>query len=536
MSEQEPTTQEVRGIELLVACEEHQRKEAGRKRKAEHEAQLKTLDGENAELGKDKEMLELHQKDDEEAELEDIVLGGSTWDKSRIESDEEAPIKKRMTTKMSHRNIDLDDHEESWSEEQQQSIEDDEIAIERKPVWEDDDDQCTVNSKHEDASFRDKTLSVKLREKHEKIFSRPKWATQAEKKIHLRNEEANQLLRTATSFVDTDPSMRPLGSGLLDFTRCPQMNKFCFQHSPLVALAFHPSSEIAMTAHKNGVITFFNIDAKECNKIQSVYFKDFDISCAKLSSDGMQMMAGSIRYRSLHCYDLMSGTRTQVTFPKAHELTHMKRFEVSPCGRYLAIHGRFGKMYVICAQTKQQIATLKMNEDVTSTVFTRDGRMISHGQNYVYLWDIGVRRCVQKFLDDGCLKGQTLALSADERFLATGCDSGIVNVYDAQYLLKGRDASRTPKPLKCVKNIVTPVTSLAFNESSEILLIASRYKPEAVKMVHTGSLTAFSNFPGVRHKFRNPSCAAFSPNGGFLALGSTIGAANLIRINHYGNY
>lgn len=72
----------------------------------------------------------------------------------------------------------------------------------------------------------------------------------------------------------------------------------------------------------------------------------------------------------------------------------MKRFEVSPCGRYLAIHGRFGKMYVICAQTKQQIATLKMNEDVTSTVFTRDGRMISHGQNYVYLWDIGVRRFV----------------------------------------------------------------------------------------------------------------------------------------------
>lgn len=39
----------------------------------------------------------------------------------------------------------MDDHEESWSEEQQQSIEDDEIAIERKPVWEDDDDQCTVN-------------------------------------------------------------------------------------------------------------------------------------------------------------------------------------------------------------------------------------------------------------------------------------------------------------------------------------------------------------------------------------------------------
>lgn len=76
-----------------------------------------------------------------------------------------------------------------------------------------------------------------------------------------------------------------------------------------------------------------------------------------------------------------------------------------------------------------------------------------------------------------------MALSPDERFLATGCDSGIVNVYDGQDLLKGRESSRTPKPLKCLKNIVTPVTSLTFNPSSEILLAASRYKPEAVKMV-----------------------------------------------------
>lgn len=158
------------------------------------------------------------------------------------------------------------------------------------------------------------TLSDKLREKHEKIFARPKWALQAEKKA--RDEEADQLLRTTSTFIDADASVRPLSSGLLDFTRCPQMNKFCFQRSPLVAVGFHPSSEIAMVAHKNGAVTFLNVDAKECSKIQSVYFKDFDISCARLTHDGMQMLAGSVRHRTLHCYDLMSGTRHQVTFPK----------------------------------------------------------------------------------------------------------------------------------------------------------------------------------------------------------------------------
>lgn len=82
-----------------------------------------------------------------------------------------------------------------------------------------------------------------------------------------------------------------------------------------------------------------------------------------------------------------------------------------------------------------------------------------------------------------------MALSEDEHFLATGCDSGIVNIYDASKLR--RDNSRTPQPLKCVKNLLTPVTSLEFNPSSEALLMASKYKPEAVKMVSTlGNLVA----------------------------------------------
>ena len=70
----------------------------------------------------------------------------------------------------------------------------------------------------------------------------------------------------------------------------------------------------------------------------------------------------------------------------------MKKFDVSADGRYIAIHGRFGNIYIICADTKQQIGTLKMNEEVSSVCFTRDGKMYSHGGNYVYLWDIAARR------------------------------------------------------------------------------------------------------------------------------------------------
>lgn len=72
----------------------------------------------------------------------------------------------------------------------------------------------------------------------------------------------------------------------------------------------------------------------------------------------------------------------------------MKKFDVSPDGRYIAIHGRFGSIYIISADTKQQIGTLKMNEEISTVSFTRDGKMYSHGGTYVYLWDIGARRYV----------------------------------------------------------------------------------------------------------------------------------------------
>ena len=46
------------------------------------------------------------------------------------------------------------------------------------------------------------------------------------------------------------------------------------------------------------------------------------------------------------------------------------------------------------------------------------------------MWDIGARDCVRRFVDDGCIRGTSIAVSANNRFLATGSDSGVVNLYD----------------------------------------------------------------------------------------------------------
>lgn len=86
------------------------------------------------------------------------------------------------------------------------------------------------------------------------------------------------------------------------------------------------------------------------------------------------------------------------------------------------------------------------------------------------------RLCIKKFMDDGCLKGSSLAVSGDDQYLAAGSSSGVVNLYKLP-------CDINPKPEKTILNLVTSVTKLSFNKSSDILAMASHQKNDAVKLV-----------------------------------------------------
>jgi len=94
----------------------------------------------------------------------------------------------------------------------------------------------------------------------------------------------------------------------------------------------------------------------------------------------------------------------------------------------------------------------------------------------IYEWDMNSRMCIKKFLDDGCLQGTSLALSGDDQYLATGSSSGVVNLYKLP-------CDINPKPEKTILNLLTTVSKLSFNKSSNILAMASNQKNDAVKLV-----------------------------------------------------
>jgi U3 small nucleolar RNA-associated protein 18 len=172
----------------------------------------------------------------------------------------------------------------------------------------------------------------------------------------------------------------------------------------------------------------------------------------------------------------------------------------------------------------------------------------------LYTWDLRTQRCLQQQRDAGVVSCTALALSRDSAYLATGDTMGVVNIYSRPAGLlapltppaQGGDSSdaaagsglfgaapATPAPLRSLMNLTTSVDSLAFSHDSQLLLMGSRLKREALRLVHLPSASVFANWPTTRSPLQYVHCAAFSPHSGFLGVGNAKGRVLLYRLHHY---
>lgn len=150
----------------------------------------------------------------------------------------------------------------------------------------------------------------------------------------------------------------------------------------------------------------------------------------------------------------------------------------------------------------------------------------------MYVWDINERACIHRAMDDGCLSGTQITVSPSGQYLATGSQQGVVNVYDMDTVLK----SRNPTPRKIILNLVTSITSLKFNPTSEILAMGSDEKDNAFKIMHLPSATIFHNFPTSTTGLGKPVAIDFSPGSAYLGITDALQTAYLYRLRHYKNY
>ncbi|KAK6642649.1 hypothetical protein RUM43_004151 [Polyplax serrata] len=407
----------------------------------------------------------------------------------------------------------------------------------KKPAWVDEDDECTLNEALKkqnrkaktDASGTNQHQSV-MTKKFKEIMGVPKWAQQTEHAS--KDTPVDEILRKCGQFVKKP---KGLNRDFLQISKVNNLNKETNSEGPVISVVkFHPKSMVAMVAGSSGVVSLFQVDGKENPKLHSLQFKKYPIFCGSFLKNGEELMVGSRFYRYFYCHDLISGKSTKVSDWQITEITKTNNFCVSPSDDFIAACGNTGKIFLYTVTTKEFVDSLQMNCNVTAVNFSQDGSTLySHGEDgEVYVWDMKTRKCRRKFMDEGCLTGTSIASSENNQFLACGSSSGIVNVYNSESI----ESDSQVTPLKTFYNIVTPVTHLKFNSTSEILYMGSGHKEMSVKLAHCPSMTVFSNFPPLQCPIKKPTSVDFSVNSGFFAVGDNNGCAHLYRLNHYGNY
>jgi U3 small nucleolar RNA-associated protein 18 len=215
----------------------------------------------------------------------------------------------------------------------------------------------------------------------------------------------------------------------------------------------------------------------------------------------------------------------------------MEFFSLSPDGRYMALRGSSKKgggiINVLDATTLQWVTQVRIQSrhGVADFVWWGDGSGLSIvGKNgEVTEWSVtdGV---VGRWNDEGAVGTTVIAVGGKsgrdswlggDRWVALGSSSGIVNVYDRRAWIESRMNNNTaqedvnggipksPKPLRVLDHLTTPTSHLVFSPDGQILVMASRWKHNALRLVHLPSATVFKNWPTQRTSLGRISALAW---------------------------
>ncbi len=156
-------------------------------------------------------------------------------------------------------------------------------------------------------------------------------------------------------------------------------------------------------------------------KLLSIHLKDLPIHSAHFTADGHKVILSGKR-KHFYVYDMETRVLDRMERIVGRTEECWKVSLPSPCNRYLALLGKDGYIVLVSLPTKQWVANLKMNGEVTCLAFSADGRaLFTLGEEgEVYCWDMETRACAYRFADEGCVKASALAVSPDGAFIATG--------------------------------------------------------------------------------------------------------------------
>ncbi|KAF5385594.1 hypothetical protein D9757_006757 [Collybiopsis confluens] len=449
----------------------------------------------------------------------------------------------------------------------------------------------------------------RLRRQFERINPEPEWAAKARKKSSKtandgdedEDEEADigALLSSTSGILTSKSSSRAkvLASGTIDISRLRDANQSAQNAGcgGIKSLAFHPSERVPVlcVGSLDRRVRIYNVDGHTSPLLQTLHIPSLPLTSQSSvtfhPSGSHLLLTGSRPY--FYVYDLTSGTLTSSdqtrkglwgtrfedhSSPSLSMTPSRKRGRsrgVGWCPQFWRcrygndrvrtehwVHARSSRSRRVvgslkCSNGGGGIKGLWWNTATTTTSIddgvspsSRDYLSVLSGDSEIYLWDVGERRCVRRWTDDGGFRGAGRVLAGSNKgsgWLAVGSNTGLVNIYGSDSFLPSSSSTFTSaakpswsnsnsKPLKTIKNLVTPISTLRFNHDAQVLAMASKEKKDGMRLVHLPSLTAFSNWPTSSTPLGHVTALDFSARSEYLAIGNTRGRVLLYHLKNFG--
>ncbi|KAH7118956.1 WD40-repeat-containing domain protein [Dendryphion nanum] len=446
----------------------------------------------------------------------------------------------------------------------------------------------------EDDVIGGKDYIRRLRKQYQSLYPTPDWAIHAtnKSKRKRRTREAGDDESDSDSDVEMadedDLSTQPLARLLKDAdildrnSREPAKRRKLqsgtinirklrgvAQNGPssITSLSFHPTYPLLLSSGPSATLSLHHIKPDPPNPnplLTSLHIKHTPLKTTAFHpSPSDSRIFLSARRRYFHVWDLATGSVEKVTrvYGHQHEQRTMENFSLSPDGRHMALLGSTAKgggvINILDATTLQWITQARIDSrgGIADFVWWGDGNGIcivgKNGEVTEWSFNEGV---VGRWTDDGALGTTVIAVGGKsgrnwlggDRWVAIGSTSGIVNIYDRRAWQDSNGTStnsdhnggipKAPTPIRVLDNLTTPISFLKFSPDGQVMAMASRWKSNALRLVHLPSATVYKNWPTqVTHIGRISAIAWGNPTEadereGCLALLSVANEMGKIRL------
>jgi U3 small nucleolar RNA-associated protein 18 len=296
------------------------------------------------------------------------------------------------------------------------------------------------------------------------------------------------------------------------------------QPSSITSLSFHPQYPLLLSSGPSSTLYLHHIAPSPPAPTPNPLLTSMHIRGTPLSTTAFHPTDGRIflsaRRRYFHVWNLNTGRVEKVAriYGHQHEQRSMETFKLSHDGKYMALLGSArksgGVINILNASSLQWVSQVRIESrgGIADFAWWRDskGLSIAGKSGEITEWSVVEQRITARWQDQGAVGTTTITLGGQhefnksligtDRWVTVGSSSGIINIYDRRAWLASAASHDQlvppqPTPTKTFDQLTTPTSHMAFSPDGQILAIASKWKRDAMRMIHLPSCTVFKNWP-----------------------------------------